>query len=1374
MSKHSPNSFWLPCLAVLSAAALRALAWDGEQVDFPSSLNEWRFTCPVTKFTGVDGSTEWFRYHVTALSTDPGFQFKMVLNNSWGYDFGGNPAFAKNELGIMYYHPGGNSQLTGGVQSGFHYLFTVKNPGLADTFISVMELSGDPVPITGVTGGQGSFSLNQTVPIAIYFADPPPPEERAYVRMTTNNWDSFFLLPAVLSGQVARVVVSNLQAATEYQWYALASSASPAYLARQNAFTVDALSLTWLNNYGVNYKFITGPGSAAWVFHDNDRVVDGSKVQFWAKIGYCNGDGSNPWVTNAAVYLTTDGSVPEGGYGVAGTTSTRVLPMKLDHLEKDTSQFGAAMKWVATSARLPAFTPIRYKIGAWMDQRHVEHFADYNSGFDKQVFSFQLGILGDPVLTVESEQNGLLNADYTVSRFFIDEVRGERSELRIDFQPGDSNVVAAEVYSNLNRRDWADQDGNGDGVADGILPPAGDLIDTNSVNQYYAAYTLKSMGGGHYQCTLPVEKTGAYRLTARWKVSGDTSWRWYSYAGRRDHAVVVSPSESRSVRLYELNAMTVAATDATEAGRSTFEELREGPDAAHSNRWSLEKMKRLGCNWLWFQPIHPAGLVGREINPETGTPCDPGSPYAVKNYFEIAPRMSRGATRTAAMAAFTNFMGAADKAGLNVMLEVPFSHAAIDCELAAAGASLLVPGAADTEEIRNREARFFSRSGNYAMRASSASDIALAPDRGDFGKWSDVRDVYFGRYPSLVDVNPANNGNYLNEEDWFDTSVGEEGVSGKDNGHFDAITRSVWRYFASYVSYWLDRTGYPRNPSHAVIDSHVGIDGLRANYAQGVPAQCWEYVINVARARRWNFIFMGEAQDGGVTSYRSNRQFDILHENLAFSFRNAMNEADYRACLEQRRSAYGQGLVLLNTVSHDEENYSDPWQAITRMAVAGSVDGATMVFYGQELGASRSHGFAVYDTVAGRQIPSFKVWNSLAPAANSSDFGLRQAFHVIAAINVARAGSPALQGPNRYFLAPVGGAVQPSVWAVAKYEEAYASPNSKEVVFAFANLDRYCKQAGFFNLNVGSGGTNLFGLKPDRYYNVRNLAALEAFHPDARSRWLWAQDKSGAELLSLGLYVDLNAVPVTEADWRVAPYEAQYLKLFDMTVPAPPGAPLADQPYAVTNRIGFNWSPAGGGGDGEGASYILSVGTTPGASDVVDHVNVGRVTRYTTLGQYGTTNYATLWAVSPAGLTSLTASASSAVGQGNAPVILLRNEEDSDHDGISNGDEARAGTDPLDPGSLYRVVSMSAGPGEMSRAIATGTVPGKTYRISFNDVGISNDCPWVPFGNTNNGVGSWFETNRVPTMHLFVDDESADTTGHSPKEGKRYYRIQSK
>lgn len=693
-------------------------------------------------------------------------------------------------------------------------------------------------------------------------------------------------------------------------------------------------------------------------------------------------------------------------------------------------------------------------------------------------------------------------------------------------------------------------------------------------------------------------------------------------------------------------------------------------------------------------------------------PFDIGSPYAVKNFFEIEPRMSKANTRAAALQEFQNFVAAADSGGVNtvnVMLDAPFNHTSFDCELGVKGVQYFSGGAAATDEIRTREARFFSRSGNYAQRAFDATSIALAPDRGDFGKFIDTYDVYWGRYAALVDLNPGGNGNKDKEGDWFDYSIGDESSSGANHGHFDTITQNVWRYFAGYCLHWLEQTGCTAATS-AAEQVWKGIDGLRADFGQGIPPQAWEYVINVARTRKWTFAFMAESLDGGAVTYRSARHFDILNENILFAMKglspdsNSMT-SDFRGLFEARRNAYGQGLVLLNTTSHDEDNYNEPWQALVRYAACSTIDGVPMIFPGQERGISTMYGYDLMERNFGKFIPHFKTWNSMMPLWTNTDFGLARLYHVYAAIGRARHASPALRSSNRYFIdQPVGGSHE-RIFSVAKYQAANASPATSDVVFGFANLDRDNNQSGTFNVAITQNGSNLFGIKAGRTYNVRNLAAYTAQNAGRDQTLLWGGGRSGGDVLASGVFVALNKVPGDAEGWSSAPYEAQFLKLLDTTAPAlAPGQPAGPNvyAYALGSSVTFTWSAVAPDAEGVAPRYrvVVTINGAPQPAVVV----TGTSLNVTGLAP-GDTVSATVTAVNP----SDPARAGPA-SPASATLELLAAATDKDSDGASNGSEEAAGTNPLDPASLFKVLSM-ARPAAASVEITWSSVPGVSYEV---------------------------------------------------------------
>jgi glycosidase len=783
-----------------------------------------------------------------------------------------------------------------------------------------------------------------------------------------------------------------------------------------------------------------------------------------------------------------------------------------------------------------------------------------------------------------------VEADYTTSHVFINEVANEGVPFTIFLDPQTMGVATAEVFTNLNRRDHATMDANGDGIEDGIIPPDGNKIPADDDNNYYKAYTMQPTSGG-YILTLQATKCGAYRLTARYRLNTDPPgvYHWYSSElnaqgiPKRDYAIVVSPSTAREFQMYEVDVMTVDATGTAPGQRSTFTELVSGPPAGSPPRFSLAYLKSLGLNTMWLLPIHPAGIDARQTDPNTHQPYNVGSPYAVKNFFAAMPLMAKAfnpgstpatndtpAGRAQAMSEFQKLVQAADAQGIYIMLDAPFNHSAHDVELAAAG-NQYWGGASPTTEIRAAEARFFSRVNEYDMRASSASNIALAPDRDDFGKWSDTWDVYYGRYAALV-PNASQMGNYTNEGDWFDYSIGDEGGTGQGNGHFDSITQHVWQYFADYLQFWLTQTGYPLNSSGTSLSSDVGIDGLRGDFGQGLPPQCWEYIINRTRTRKWNFVFMVESLDGGSVTYRSARHFDILNENLIYNLHHVQTTGDFRAAYDSRRSAYGAGLVLLNTTSHDEDNYKNPYEALLRFAVNNTIDGVPLISAGQEFGLTGTvvppndsnaaegppFGYEIYFAPfdPNKRIPQFMTFNSMMPlwsALGNKPPASLPLWASYAAIANARKTSAALRSPRRVFLNLMNNTPHEQIFSVAKFERQNGDPATSDVVFAFVNLqvrlNVQTPPGNWFNVNVDEDhdGVNDFGIQPTHLYNVKNIAAYTGNDPHRKDVWLWPSPRLGSDILKSGIFVSLNPAPPNAGGWATAPWEAQYLKLFDVT-----------------------------------------------------------------------------------------------------------------------------------------------------------------------------------------------------------------------------------
>lgn len=1071
----------------------------------------------------------------------------------------------------------------------------------------------------------------------------------------------------------------------------------------------------------------TEPG---YVWHGGNAVkLAGDTVQIWVKIGYK--DGANAWADHAEVRYkvgtATTGSKKQGVRAVrSGTravdpTLTKVVAMTFDHEEEDPSANGNAMWWVATvvdpDLAGSADAALMYQIAAWKSAASggngVERLAEYQVDDTIDQFEYRMQGAGANALCV----NGV-NADYTTTKFFIDEATNETAHLRAEYVPP-TGATDVQIFSNVGRRDYWDADVDSDGVPDAIRPPSGDWV-TTVTEGYYKAYDMTWYSqAGAYVWEADIGQCGAYRLTARYKTDGDTNWHYYSEAGSgiRDHAVVISPRKVLQQSIYELNALSVKATAPTENGRSTFADLIGTRETGQGtfDEFGIEYLNKIQANCLWFQPIHTSSEYG------LGAGGEPGSPYSAKDYFAVSKWFGRDTTTASALNEFQQFVAACDAGKsahmatsyvgtINIMLDGVFNHTSWDAVFGEMGEQmgLVSAGQGATTAIGRLRPGWFANYSDYGAPATfyngpagGQHDIASAPDRGDFGKWLDTAELFFGNYAALVRHNPDNNSDYLNEADWYDYSS------------MTAHTEELWAYMGAYPEFWLEKTGHSlsnqpgRRDANGILVDDYGIDGLRCDFGQGLPPQFWEYIINRTRATKWNFMFMAESLDGGKVSYRSNRHFDILNESFVFQMVGANSPSDVKNAIESRKSMYAGGAVLLNLTSHDEVMpYSDPWTTASRFAMVSSVMGLPMTFYGQEQGivpcqadksgknpgdsvaGDASSGFATFELNMGKWVPHFKNWNKLLIWDSPPNAGWsRPMAQWYGRVNWARLNSPALQSSQQYFLGRKGEGTYDNgkIFAVAKVEESGAVASGHDAVLAFALFVNEGDHSGSSDTYDLTGCWDSMGLinSLTNYYNVRNLAASDA------AAAVWGTPKTGAELYTSGIYVsfDSDDTGTIYDDGHIV----QYLKIEEAPTP---GTATSNSPAAVP--------------------YAWLDGYYPGGHSGPEYEALAM--------QFASNGVMTVWQTYVAGL------------------------------------------DPTDADALFEMGSEFSTDGAR---IVVDAATGRAYRIEFLDGTLATSPQtWSAF--QANGV--WTNIEPYTSQHVFFDDGTVTNSG-SPIQTQRNYRI---
>ncbi len=275
-------------------------------------------------------------------------------------------------------------------------------------------------------------------------------------------------------------------------------------------------------------------------------------------------------------------------------------------------------------------------------------------------------------------------------------------------------------------------------------------------------------------------------------------------------------------------------------------------------------------------------------------------------------------------------------------------------------------------------------------------------------------------------------------------------------------------------------------------------------------------------------------------------------------------------------------------------------------------------------------------------------------------------------------------------------------------------------------------------MNITQNGSNLFGIKTSRTYNVRNIAAYTGQDPSRRNYLLWGGGRTGTDVLTNGVFVSLNKVPTDNASWTTSPYETQYLKVYDVTAPSTtPGSASTPNAYsyAIGTSVTVTWNAAPA--DGEGVTPCYRVDYT------IDGLQQPTVitcsTQYTINAAPGQTVVVTIQVVNP--------SDNSITGPSSSPTTIkyLDPNGDDDGDGMDNAAEDVAGTNPFDPKSIFKVMNITR-PDANTVSVTWSSVSGKHYQLESAP---APNGTYVSIGNQITANGSTTNESVTATTPAF-------------------------
>ena len=371
------------------------------------------------------------------------------------------------------------------------------------------------------------------------------------------------------------------------------------------------------------------------------------------------------------------------------------------------------------------------------------------------------------------------------------------------------------------------------------------------------------------------------------------------------------------------------------------------------NDKALQEIKNMGFTHVWYTGViehatmtdyTPFGIKSDDPDVVKGRA---GSPYAVKDYYDIDPDLAVEVRNR--MGEYEALIKRTHENGLKVIMDLVPNHVARTYASDAKPANVRDFGQDDDKT------KGFDAKNDFYYIPGQAFVVPPGYNPGGSEFSSPLKDGKFDENPAKATGNDVFSAR-PSINDWFETVKLNYGVDYQAGhvSHFDPVP-PLWHKMLDILLFW----------------SSKGVDAFRCDMVEMVPFEFWGWVITNLKGAYPNVIFIGEAYNTGLYSkYLFTGKFDYLYDKVGL----------YDSIKRLTRSEPGSTTWDINRVwnydcrgidqhmlrfmeNHDEQRIASwyfagsPWLAVPGMIVSATLStGPVMVYFGQETGEPASGG----------------------------------------------------------------------------------------------------------------------------------------------------------------------------------------------------------------------------------------------------------------------------------------------------------------------------------------------------------------------------------------------------------------------------------
>ena len=416
--------------------------------------------------------------------------------------------------------------------------------------------------------------------------------------------------------------------------------------------------------------------------------------------------------------------------------------------------------------------------------------------------------------------------------------------------------------------------------------------------------------------------------------------------------------------IYQVFTRLFGNTNTTNTPWGTLEENGVGKFSDFSDK-ALQEIKELGVTHIWYTGVPHHALVTDYSN--YGIPGDDpdvvkgraGSPYAVKDYYNVNPDLANDPARR--LQEFRELIERTHKSGLKLLIDIVPNHVARNYEGASTPEGKKPFGADDDVTVAYKRDNDFYYIPGQPFEVPEFQE-GFRPLGGDQHPLAD----------GFFDENPAKwtgNGSRLakpNFNDWYETVKINYGVRPDGSYDFDSLPEGMdqedhqahykfwqdkdvpgaWKKFRDIVWYWQD----------------MGVDGFRFDMAEMVPVEFWSYLNSHIKARNPDALLLAEVYNPSLyRDYIKKGKMDYLYDKVELydSIKHIMQGHGWTDHIPvvQRGLMDIEHHMLHFLENHDEQRIASPEfvgdadKGKPAMVVSATISTSpTMIYFGQEVG----------------------------------------------------------------------------------------------------------------------------------------------------------------------------------------------------------------------------------------------------------------------------------------------------------------------------------------------------------------------------------------------------------------------------------------